>query len=238
MVSSWATWSLLRSQRRSAPLHQRRLPTGHATRSRQRHWKSFVLNLLSERFLRVIAGLGAGLLLWHTDGSLLAATVSGVGTIFYLSRRQRRLLTLWQDLRQEVHRWLHHPFALTVGAGLLACLGTYTLLHIGQHTADPWLVVALVLLGLLLVGVILLLGTMIEQLHQQQQSQQLSRWFADLTHPQPLHRLVAIRQLARVSQGGDRRQVQEALYLLLAQETDAMVRRAALEVLAHLDNAT
>ncbi|WP_298977150.1 hypothetical protein [uncultured Thermosynechococcus sp.] len=184
-----------------------------------------------------MAGLGTGLLLWQTDGPLMIATLSGVGTIFLLSRWQRRLLTLWQDLRQQVHHWLYHPFALTVAGGVLACLGTYTLLHVGQHTADPWLVVALIFLGLLLVGVIALLGTTIGQLQQQHQTQQVCRWLTDLTHPQPLHRLVAIRQLARVSQGADRRQVQEALYLLLGQETEPIVRRAALEVLEYLDNA-
>ncbi|URR36701.1 hypothetical protein NBE99_06095 [Thermosynechococcus sp. HN-54] len=237
MVSSWAKWSLPRPQRRSASLHQRRLPKGQATRSQRLHWKSFVFNLLSERLLLVISGLGAGLLLWQTDGPLMVATLSGVGTIFLLSRWQRRLLTLWQDLRQQVHQWLHHPFAFTVVGGVIACLGTYTLLHIGQHTTDPWLVVALVILGILLVGIIALLATIIGQLQQQQHIQQVSQWFADLTHPQPLHRLVAIRQLARVPKGADRRQVQEALYLLLGQETDAIVRRAALEVLDHLDDA-
>ncbi|WP_460193819.1 hypothetical protein [Thermosynechococcus sp. FA-CM-4201] len=229
MVTSWAKWSLPRPQRRSTPLRQRRL--------QRLRWKSFVFNLLSERLLLVIGGLGAGLLLWQTDGPLMVATLSGVGTIFLLSRWQRRLLSLWQDLRQQFQEWLYHPFAFTVAGGLLACLGTYTLLHIGQHTADPWLVVALVTLGILLVGIIALLGTIIGQLQQQHQTQQVSQWFADLTHPQPLHRLVAIRQLARVSKGADRRQVQEALYLLLGQETDAIVRRAALEVLDHLDNA-
>lgn len=237
MVTSWAKWSLPRPQRRSTPLRQRRLPKGHAARSQRLRWKSFVFNLLSERLLLVIAGLGAGLLLWQTDGPLMVATLSGMGTIFLLSRWQRRLLTLWQDLRQQVHQWLYHPFAFTVAGGLLACLGTYTLLHIAQHTADPWLVVALVILGILLVGVIALLGTIIGQLQQQHQSQQVSQWFADLTHPQPLHRLVAIRQLARLPQTTDRRQVQEALYLLLGQETDAIVRRAALEVLDRLDHA-
>ncbi|HIK48740.1 hypothetical protein [Thermosynechococcus sp. M55_K2018_012] len=229
MVTSWAKWSLPGPQRRSTPLRQRRW--------QRLRWKSFVLNLLSKRLLLVIGGLGAGLLLWQTDAPLMVATLSGVGTIFLLSRWQRRLLALWQDLRQQVHEWSHHPFAFTVVAGLLACLGTYTLLHIGQHTTDPWLVVALVALGILLVGIIALLGTTIGQLQQQQQTQQVSQWFADLTHPQPLHRLVAIRQLARVSKGAERHQVQEALYLLLGQETDAIVRRAALEVLDHLDNA-
>lgn len=185
----------------------------------------------------VIGGLGAGLLLWQTDGPLMVATLSGVGTIFLLSRWQCRLLTLWQDLRQQMSQWLHHPFAFTVVAGLLACLGTYTLLHLGQHTADPWLVVALVILGILLVAVIALLGTLMGQLQQQHQTQQVSQWFADLTHPQPLHRLVAIRQLARVPRNTDCRQVQEALYLLLGQETDPIVRRAALEVLDQLDDA-
>lgn len=237
MVISWAKWSVPRPQRRSTLLGQRRLPKGHATRSQRLQWKSFVFNLLSGRLLLVIGGLGAGLLLWQIDGPLMVATLSGVGTIFLLSRWQRRLLTLWQELRQQFQEWLHHPFAFTVGGGLLACLGTYTLLHIAQHTADPWLVVALVILGILLVGIIALLGTVIGQLQQQHQTQQVSQWFADLTHPQPLHRLVAIRQLARVSKGTDRRQVQEALYLLLGQETDPIVRRAALEVLDHLDHA-
>lgn len=206
-------------------------------RSQQLRWKSFIFNLLAERLLLAIAGLGLTLLLWQTDGPLMVATLSGVGTIVLLSRWQRRLLTLWQDLRQQVQQWLHHPFALTVAGGLIACLGTYTLLHVGQHTEDPWLVTALGILGLLLVGVIALLGTIMGQLQQQHQTQQLSQWFADLTHPQPLHRLVAIRQLARVLRNSDRLQVQEALYLLLGQETDPIVRRAALEVLDHLDNA-
>ncbi|RMH68061.1 MAG: hypothetical protein D6676_00155 [Cyanobacteria bacterium J003] len=229
MVTSWAKWSLPRPHGRSAPLRQRR--------SQRLRWKSFVFNLLSERLLRVIGALGAGLLLWQTDAPLMAATLSGVGTIFLLSRWQRRLLTLWQNLCQRMHQWLHHPFAFTVVGGLLASLGTYTLLHIGQQTADPWLVVALVILGILLVGIIVLLGTIIGQLQQQHHTQQVSQWLTDLTHPQPLHRLVAIRQLARVSEGAERRQVQEALYLLLAQERDAVVRRAALEVLDHLDDA-
>ncbi|QEQ00538.1 hypothetical protein FFX45_03515 [Thermosynechococcus sp. CL-1] len=237
MVTSWAKWSLPRPQRHSTVLHHRRLPKGHATRSQRLRWKSFVFNLLSERLVLVIGGLGAGLLLWQTDGPLMVATLSGVGTIFLLSRWQCRLLTLWQDLRQQMSQWLHHPFAFTVVAGLLACLGTYTLLHLGQHTADPWLVVALVILGILLVAVIALLGTLMGQLQQQQQLQQVSQWFADLSHPQPLHRLVAIRQLARVPRNTDCRQVQEALYLLLGQETDPIVRRAALEVLDQLDDA-
>ncbi|MDM7326412.1 MAG: hypothetical protein P3X23_004745 [Thermosynechococcus sp. Uc] len=229
MVTSWAKWSLPQPQQHSTPLRQRRSP--------RRRWQSSVVRFLSERLVLVIAGLGIGLLLWQTDGPLMIATLSGVGTIFLLSRWQRRLLTLWQDLRRQVQQWLYHPFAFTVAGGALACLGTYTLLHVGQHTADPWLVVALVLLGLLLVGVIALLGTTVGQLQQQHQSQQVSQYFTDLTHPQPLHRLVAIRQLARVSQGADRRQVQEALYLLLREETDPIVRRAALEVLEYLDNA-
>ncbi|BCX11253.1 MAG: hypothetical protein KatS3mg067_0191 [Thermosynechococcus sp.] len=229
MVTSWAKWSLPRPQRRLTPLRQRQ--------SQRLRGKSFVFNLLSERLLLVIGALGAGRLLWQTDAPLLMATLSGVGTIFLLSHWQRRLLTLWQNLCQRMYEWLHHPFAFTVVGGLLACVGTYTLLHLGQHAADPWLVVALVILGILLGGVIVLLGTIIGQLQQQHQTQQVSQWLTDLTHPQPLHRLVAIRQLARVSEGAQRRQLQEALYLLLAQEREAVVRRAALEVLDHLDDA-
>ncbi len=183
-----------------------------------------------------LAGLGLALLLWQTDSQLFLATLSGVGTVWLLARWKNVFYHLGRDLQGALVRVSQHPLAITVVAGAIACLGTYTLAHLWQSAADPWLVVALVVQGALLLALIATLIVVAGQLQQHQQQQQLQRWLVDLTDANPLHRLVAIRQLGQLGKGGDRQCAQEALYLLLNQETEPLVRRAALDVLDQLDD--
>ncbi|WP_448527393.1 hypothetical protein [Parathermosynechococcus lividus] len=205
---SWVTPSLRRSRRQPRTMRQRRT------------------------FLYPLVGLGGALLLWQTDSQLLLATLSGVGTVWLLARWQRLLYEYAQHLKTQVAQAAQHPLGATVAAGAIACLGTYTLTHLWQGATDHWLVIALVLQGALLLALL----TVLIWVAAQQQQQQLQRWLQELSHANPLHRLIAIRQLSRLVDRGDRQCAQEALYLLLNQETEPLVRRAALSVLDQLDD--
>lgn len=176
--------------------------------------------------------MGLALVLWQTDSQLLLATLSGVGTVWLLARWKQGLYEYGRQLQVTLAQGLQHPLAITVAAGAIACLGTYTLTHLWQSSTDHWLVIALVLQGVLLLALLTMLGMMAGQ----QQQQQFHRWLADLSHDNPLQRLIAIRQLAHLTDTRDRRCAQEALYLLLNQEKDPLVRRAALAVLDQLDD--
>jgi len=187
-------------------------------------------------FLYPLAGLGLALLLWQTDSQLFLATGSGVGTVWLLARWKQEFYAYGQQLQKTLTQGAQHPLGVAVAAGAIACLGTYTLAHLWQSPADHWLVIALVVQGTLLLALIATLIMVAGQLHQHQQQEQVQRWLAALTDSNPLQRLIAVRQLAQLRDERDRQCAQEALYLLLNQESEPVVRRAALAVLDQLDD--
>lgn len=176
------------------------------------------------------------MILWQLDWQLWLATLSGIGTILLITQLQRQN---WQKLLNVVvaaQKFLAHPLFLAMAAGAIASLGTYVATGIWKESPNSWLGMGLVLEGVILAAAVALLGLLVWQRQEQQHLNQFDQCLTDLSDPDPLRRLVALRQLSRLSLGtADSQMVQEALYLFLGTESEDLVRRAALEELHRLD---
>jgi hypothetical protein len=188
------------------------------------------------------AGLGLilllpamALLVWNWK--LLLTLAVGFAAMALVSSLQTRD---WQPLIAGLRHWLTGPHRLllvSVPCGGLAMLSTYMAVSVWDDSHSVWLVACLLLQGL---GQLAGLGLLSRQLLQQQgdrANHQLDQTLAELTHPNPLSRLLAVRQLNRLLERRTLTPEQahlatQALQLLLLQEREAIVREATLRSLS------
>jgi hypothetical protein len=176
----------------------------------------------------------AALLVWNWK--LLLALAVGVAAMALVSSLQTRD---WQPLVAGLRHWLtgpHRLLLLSVPCGGLAMLGTYMGASVWDDSHSVWLVACLLFQGLGLMAGLGLLSTQVFQQQGDRADHQLDETLAELTHPNPLSRLLAVRQLNRLL---DRHRLNpeqiriatQALQLLLLQESEAIVREATLRSL-------
>ena len=174
------------------------------------------------------------LLFWNWK-MLLALAVGMVAMALVYGVQTRDLQPWIAGLRH----WLNGPhrlLLLCVPCGSLAMLGTYMGASVWDYSHNGWLVSCIVLQGL---GMMLGLALLSVQFLNDQGDRfdnTLDDALAELTHPNPLSRLVAVRQLNRlldrnVLSPEQARITTQALQLLLNQEPEALVREATLRSL-------
>lgn len=179
------------------------------------------------------------LMLWNAK--LVLAVVVGLGTMaaaYWLPRRD------WSPAIAALARprfsGSQRLLLLCVGSGGVAMVGTYMGASIWEHFQDGWLVACLFFQGLAIFGLLgLWLGSERGRSLNPATSPAISLDAAlmALAQPEPLQRLLAVRQLHRLGQQQhfspqEQRTVHQALQLLLLQEPEAAVREAALRSLA------
>jgi hypothetical protein len=186
----------------------------------------------------IAASVGMGFCLWNWR--LLLTGGLGLGTLVYLYRLPRHAQQqLWAqvlDLSQTANQLLQQslraprnsPLLLAIGGASVVALTTYLLT--GQETGGS-AAVMLTLQGWVILG---LGGLLLGQRLQQQtavQEQRVDEWLVNLTHHEPLQRLIAVRQLQRLRRLGQldasqRQLLTEAFCLLLAKERQIIIRNA------------
>ncbi|MBE9201669.1 hypothetical protein IQ233_21580 [Nodularia sp. LEGE 06071] len=105
---------------------------------------------------------------------------------------------------------------------------------------SSWIAAGTIVQGLGTLLTLILLMWQIVSFYGNQEQNKLDQLFVNLTQPDPLKRLIAIRQLTKIitSQGVDsqvQEEVVQCLRLLLSQEQETVIRDAALDSLQALE---
>jgi hypothetical protein len=169
------------------------------------------------------------------QGQLVLATGLGLGSmglVYWL------LTGNWQQYRAQVRAFFRKPsgqLTLAVGAGSLVTLSTYLVTSLWRVTGNPWLAIILLGEGF---GILLILGLLGNYVLDQPASQ-VTPWedaLQGLTAPEPLKRLLAVRQLIRYGQTlslhrEEHQEIRLYFQYLLAEEQDANIRQMVLDYL-------
>lgn len=177
------------------------------------------------------------LFLWHWQ--LLIATVTGIGAMALLYFGQQwnwqQQLRNWQYFLKGFNRQL----LIAVGGGSIAALGSYLITIVLTDSDNPGIAIATILQGC---GTLLTLALILWQLLHRPQANEMKfeAKLQALTHPQPLQRLMAVRQLTQWAtrksfRSIDRQQIVEYFRLMLTQEKESMIQDALWESLQTLD---
>lgn len=172
-----------------------------------------------------------GLVMWNWQ--LLLALGVGIGVMAWVYALQK---LDWQAWTRRIHHWFSGPkklLLLSVGTGGFAMLGTYMTAMIWEDAHNPWLASSLFLQG---VGMMVLLALLAAQVLGREGDRfdvSFDQSLENLAHPEPLKRLLAVRQLNRLLgqatlNAEQTRTTSQALQLLLHQETEPAVREALL----------
>ncbi|MEB3308713.1 MAG: hypothetical protein VKJ02_00610 [Snowella sp.] len=173
------------------------------------------------------------------DWKLVVATgmgIGGMGLVYLaLGENWQKHWLVWRNLLKGSQGKL----TLAVGSGGVAAFSTYLAAAIWAESDNRWLATGTILEG---VGTLLTLGLLGWHLLSEQNQQtatQLDKLLNQLTEPDPLKRLIAIRQLGKLIEQNqissrDRHQIEDYFRLLLSQETEPLIQKAILEQL-HLE---
>jgi hypothetical protein len=185
----------------------------------------------SARWLTI--GAGAALLLtWN--GRLVISTGAGLGTIWLAySMREwgwRAVITDLVNTLEGVDRRI----TLSILAGAGATFGTYTALSIWLEAQSHWLATGMILQGTITIGA---LGILLWQRFQLSPDQSgLMQHISDLTHDDPLKRLIAVRHINQLLPKHPRQtaDIAEFYQVLLTREPDHLVREAVMDGLQQI----
>ncbi|MBE9114849.1 ATP synthase subunit I [Lusitaniella coriacea LEGE 07157] len=187
--------------------------------------------LTSSRWFLAAIGIAIALV-WNWK--LLLATTVGIGAMWGVYQLQGQNWHAYQVNLQKFFSSTHRQFTLAVSSGGIAALLTYMAASIWANVENRWLAVGAILqgLGTLLTLALLSWRAIDSQTHSNEDK--YDRLLADLTQPDPLKRLIAVRQLTRLAAKESfntphRAQVVQYFHLLLGQESEAIVRDAVLE---------
>ncbi len=177
-------------------------------------------------------GLTFLMLLW--DWKILLATLMGIGTVFLLPILQRYR---WQPLLQVLHQlWRspNRPFLLSVaGGGLMATLA-YISAQIWIETQSHWLAAGVILQGIVMTLMLAIGASSLFHRITTQSEETLYQNLSDLTHTEPITRLIAIHRLTTLARQGQLNPAQtqvisDAFTLFLNQEPENKLRHAVLD---------
>jgi hypothetical protein len=176
------------------------------------------------------AAIGAGsalLLTWN--GRLVLATGAGLGTMWIgYSLREAGWRAAITDL-VNAFEGVDRRITLSVLAGAGASLGTYTALSMWLATENHWLATGMMLQGTATMGA---LGALLWQKFQPTPQQTgLIQHIQNLTHPDALQRLIAVRQINHLlnRHPEQRSDIAEFYQVLLTREPDRLIREALMD---------
>ena len=188
-----------------------------------------------------LASFGATLM-FSWDWKLVVATgvgIGGMGLVYLASGKNwQQYWLLWQPFLKGSQGKL----TLAVGSGAIASLSTYLAAAIWAESDNRWLATGTVLEGMGTLLTLTLLGWHIIGQQNQDSDTQLEKYLHQLTEPDPIKRLIAVRQLIKLQETKtlpkrDRHQIEDYFHLLLQQESEKLIRQAILEHL-HLENSS
>lgn len=186
-----------------------------------------------------IATLTVAMLIWNWQ--LFLATVMGavVMSLVYVMHQWD-----WQAIVADVRNILNVPnrqFTLAATCGGVATVSTYMSTSIWLDAESPWIAGGAILQGLGTLATLILLAWQIIGWQASHQESQLEQSLNDLTNPDSLKRLIAVRQLPRLlkrtrHEFHSSTAVAQYLHVLLTREQEVAVREAAFDSLQILES--
>jgi hypothetical protein len=172
--------------------------------------------------------LAGAIFFWQWNASLLVALLAGGGSsIVFYGVTQRRFSG------RRLEQWIKSPqapIALSVGAGVGMLVLSYSALTVWQDLHSPGLAMLLFTEEM---GIFLALGVAVWLIltRQNRPIHSFERCVAGLLHRDELRRLMAVRQLATLTQKGqlsavERSQAWDYLQLLAQREKSPLIRQA------------
>ena len=191
-----------------------------------------------------------GLVLFSINGRLLLAVVAGLGSLKLLNWLNQKH---WLPAEALFQRGLIPgappltlPPILVAGGSTIAALGAYIAASILMEADSFWIAAGGILQGLITVAILCLLIWRMGDTPNPQPSSlfDLEQQLTNLTHTDPLKRLIAVRQITRLASQAEPEQIYladaqlslrshltDCFRLMLRQEPDAIVRAAVRESL-------
>lgn len=186
-----------------------------------------------------LVGLGIAIALLVWNWKLLLATGAGILVMLAIYLIQQwhwqRIFQQWQRFLQGTNRVV----AIAVATGSIASLFTYMAASIWSESENHWMATGAILQG---IGIIATFTLLVWQIltHQSNQTEiSLNELIVNLTDPDPLKRLISVRQLTSLVRNHHcEREQQQAIgdyfNLMWSRETEPLVREALLEGLETL----
>ena len=177
--------------------------------------------------------------MWWWHWKLLLATVVGIGlmslTYLFQGRGWQKYCVKWQHFLTGFNRRL----TIAVASGGMGGFSIYLATSIWESAENRWLASGLILQGFASVITLGLLIGYLWQGKQQSQESQVNKLLGNLTHRDPLKRLIAIRQLTRLLKNNNLSeeyywQVIECYQLMLSNSQVPTIKRALLDSLDEL----
>lgn len=182
------------------------------------------------------------LVLWNWQLSAAIAIGILVLVLVYLGQQGEfnRLTGMWQRLGHPSNRSL----TVAVTAGGTATLSTYLAVSVWQEAGSSWMLAGLIVQAFMTLAILLLLVWQrfnADWGEPDRLERQVDCWLTELADPDPLKRLIAVRQLTRAiaqpsrspaAVAGD---IADYFRLMLNRETEPIVCRALLESLQTLN---
>ena len=180
-------------------------------------------------------------LLWWLNWKLFLATSVGIGlmSLCYLLQNP-----YWQSYCKKWQGFLigsNRQLILAVGSGATASFCTYLAASVWADAENQWLATGSIVQGFASLSTLSVLIWSIWQKKDGTVETKLDSLLEDLSHHEPLKRLVAIRQLTRLlisnSLSSDHySQSIEYFYLMLSEPQSPVIKNALLESLELLDS--
>ena len=172
--------------------------------------------------------------LWWWNWQLLLATTIGI-CLMWLTYKvpSRQWRKLWQTGSNLLTRH-HSKLVFAVGSGSLGGFVTYMMSAIWLDTENHWLATGSILQGFATLAVLILVGWQVKQNYSDRYSAKFDRTLQDLTAPESLKRLIAIRQLTNLvrKKALDREhklQLIEYFHFMLSTPQESAIQEALLD---------
>lgn len=186
-----------------------------------------------------LLGLTVAFALMFWNWKLVLATIVGMLVMWLVYRLQFcNWQSYWSNLRR-LFGGANRQLTIAVGSGGLATLCTYMAVSIGVDTNSPWIAAGTMLQGFGTLAILVLLIWVFSDRFACSDRAKLDQVLADLTHTDPLKRLIAVRYLISSVRRFDvshQRHFADCFRLMLSREEEAVIRDAVLDGLKALEN--
>ena len=171
---------------------------------------------------------------------LLLATSAGVGIMLLVYLMQGWHWQIYWSKLRKFFSGSNQQLTIAVGSGGIAAFSTYMATSIWVDSESRWLATGGILQGLATFITLSLLIWHIISSQSNRDEAKFDQLLTDLTHINPLKRLIALRKLTYLVNNtslskNHRYQLVEYLHLMLAQESESIIREALLESLQMWD---
>lgn len=201
-----------------------------AEKPKYKVWRRYIRRYTRPAWL--MAGTLA-LVLLSVDARFVLASGAGVGAalaVFYLAQKQWVLPPLWRQLVGMLTR----SRGMAIAAGSAATLSTYAALSLNKPFVDPAMAIGLALEGSLLLGFLLWLSSRSDRSLEPSSTasaDSVDSYLEQLADPNPLKRLLAIRQMTRLARSPEtsadvQADLADCFRIMLAHEPDPTVQQA------------